>query len=578
MAGGKETPRQKMIGMMYLVLTALLALNVSKAVIAAFITLNDKVEVSTKAIENKNGAIYQGFTEKILALSTTGGSVDEIKKWQANAHEVKQEADKAVSFLLNLANGMILEAEGEDKDWVNHDMDVEYDGVKYAQVLSSLSTIENFDNYDIPTNRFVGPDPEKPNELGLSIRSTLIAYRNLLCEKMGTYKDGKRNYTFTAPESRDGLKAALATANPEDTSKIVQIFTLLGYPETVKGHDEGDEDVQWVAAMFDHAPIVAAAAMFSALKSDVRNAESVVSQHMLEKVDAPMFNFNKIEPMAFAPTAYINQGDSLPLTVTIAAYDSTEVAKINYGVDGDTLPERWKETTGVIGLPGNKPGTHIVKGVIMVEQKGELVPKPWKFNYTVGQPMGVVALPEMRVLYRGYNNIVEGTASGFPADKVSLSGSGCKLVKKGQTWVATVGSGIREAKISVNGRKDNGSSVTLGSFVFKVKALPSPTVYMGGVTQGQNPGLSTVKANANAKISCRYDESIPLTGVVFKVIKGSVSVDGIMAKGKIGPGGKLDAKAKKVLAQSRGKQVTILVSYRGLDGVSKKGALVFATK
>jgi len=42
MAGGKETPRQKMIGMMYLVLTALLALNVSKEIVIAFITLNDK--------------------------------------------------------------------------------------------------------------------------------------------------------------------------------------------------------------------------------------------------------------------------------------------------------------------------------------------------------------------------------------------------------------------------------------------------------------------------------------------------------------------------------------------------------
>ena len=577
MAGGKETPRQKMIGMMYLVLTALLALNVSKQVIAAFITLNDKVEVSTNAIENKNGAIYQGFTAKILALRTTGGDVKDIKVWQDNAMEVKNEADKTVDFLIQLSNEMIGVAEG-GQDWIDHDQDVEIDGKKYSTSLKSLNDVQNFDNYDIPTNLFVGADRSKPNDKGAGIRLKLLEFRDYLVTKIGNYSEGKTKWTFEPPATKKDLKQALATANPLDTGKIIQLYDLLSYPEKVHGHDRGAGEIPWVAAMFDHAPIVAAAAMFSALKSDVRNAESVAAQHMLDKVDAPMFNFNKIEPMAFAPSAYINQGDSLPLNVKIAAYDSTEIAKIRYGMDADTLPERWKETEGTIGLSGATPGQHRVKGVIMVKQKGELVPKPWAFNYTVGQPMGVVALPEMRVLYRGYKNIVEGTASGFPADKVSLSGSGCNLTKSGQNWIATVGSGVREANISVIGKRDNGGTVNLGSFKFKVKKLPAPTVYMGGITNGQNPGLSSVKANANSKISCRYDESVPLTGVVFTVVSGTVTVDGLMAKGRIGGGGSLDGNAKKILAQARGKQVTMLVTYRGPDGVSQRGALVFTPR
>jgi len=575
MAGGKETPRQKMIGMMYLVLTALLAMNVSKQVIAAFITLNDKVEVSTIAIENKNGAIYQGFQAKIMALKTTGGDVKDIKKWQDNAMEVKNEADKAVGFLMSLSNEMIGMAEG-GKDWIDHDLDVEIDGKVYPTALKSLNDVENFDNYDIPTNLFVGSDRSNPNEKGSSIRTTLNGYRDYLVTKIGNYSEGKTKWTFDPPETKKDLKSALATANPVDTSKIIQLYDLLNYPAMVHSHD--GEDMPWVAVMFDHAPIVAAAAMFAALKSDVRNAESVAAQHMLDKVDAPMFNFNKIEPMAFAPSAYINQGDSLPLNVKIAAYDSTEIAKIRYGMDADTLPERWKETEGTIGLSGATPGQHRVKGVIMVKQKGELVPKPWEFNYTVGQPMGVVALPEMRVLYRGYKNIVEGTASGFPSDKVSLSGSGCSLSKSGKNWVATVGSGVREASISVIGKRDNGGTVNLGSFKFKVKKLPAPTVYLGGITNGQTPGLSSVKANANSRVSCRYDESVPLTGVNFTVVSGTVTVDGLMAKGRISGGGALDGNAKKILAQARGKQVTMLVTYRGPDGVSQRGALVFTPR
>ncbi|MDX1349462.1 MAG: hypothetical protein R3279_04405, partial [Putridiphycobacter sp.] len=193
MAGGKETPRQKMIGMMYLVLTALLALNVSKQVIAAFITLNDKVEVSTGAIESKNGAIYQGFQAKILALKTTGGDVKDIKKWQDNAIEVKNEADKTVDFLIQYANEMIGVAEG-GQDWIDHDHDIEIDGKKYSTTLKSLNDVQNFDNYDIPTNMFVGDDRSNPNEKGSAIRLTLLKYRDYLVTKIGNYNEGKTKW------------------------------------------------------------------------------------------------------------------------------------------------------------------------------------------------------------------------------------------------------------------------------------------------------------------------------------------------------------------------------------------------
>ncbi|MDA7804328.1 hypothetical protein N8987_07145, partial [Crocinitomix sp.] len=288
----------------------------------------------------------------------------------------------------------------------------------------------------------------------------------------------------------------------------------------------------------------------------------------------------KIEPLAFASTGYINQGDSLNLRVMIAAYDSTETPKVSWGQDADTaITDNWKPATnpdGSISIKGEKPGLHRIEGVIYVKQRGVEVPKPWDFEYTVGQPMGVVALPEMRVLYRGYNNIVEGTASGFPADRVTLSGSGCSISKSGTQYVAKVGAGVREATISVMGRKDDGGSVNLGSFKFKVKALPTPLLYLGGISNGQTPGLSSVRAQG--RVNCRYDDSVPLTGVTFSISSGTVSVDGIMRKGKITSGGNLDANAKQILAQSAGKQVTIMVNYRGPDNVSKRTALVFTTR
>ncbi|WP_070138550.1 type IX secretion system motor protein PorM/GldM [Crocinitomix algicola] len=574
MAGGKETPRQKMIGMMYLVLTALLALNVSKEVIAAFVTINDKLDRSAQIINNNNQSNYSSFDKKITTVKAQGGDVKTVQVWQERAYEVQKLTTEVVSYLLGEANEMIKISEGAD--WVE-----EKDEEGNITKLKPLSDITGMDNYDIPTNLFIGGNPDKPAQRGLDIRLKVIEYRNAVAKIMATYKTPKGDYTFDAPEDLANLDEALLTANPQDTAQIKAFMRSLDLPEEITQKIHGEEEThKWPAVMFDHAPIVAAAAMLTALKLDVKNSESMATEFLLSKVDVQEFDFNKIEPLAFASTGYINQGDSLNLRVMIAAYDSTETPDVKWGQDADTSnQDGWKPATnadGSISLIGEKPGLHKVKGVIYVKQRGVKVPKPWEFDYTVGQPMGVVALPEMRVLYRGYNNIVEGTASGFPADRVTLSGSGCSISKSGNQYIAKVGAGVREATISVNGKKDDGGSVNLGSFKFKVKALPTPALYLGGISNGANPGLSSVRAQG--RLSCRYDESVPLTGVTFTIVSGTVSVDGIMRKGKITRGGNLDANAKQILAQSSGKQVTIMVNYKGPDNVTKRTSLVFTTR
>jgi len=479
MSGGKETPRQKMIGMMYLVLTALLALNVSKQIVAAFVTLNDKLDASATIINRKNDDTHGEFDKKKAALIATKGDMDLFELWQGKATELKNETAIIVGYLLGECNEMIMEV--EKKDWVE-----EKDEAGNIVKLKPFMEIANMDNYDVPTGMFVGGNPQAPLQKGLDIRLKIHEYRDKVAINMATYKSGKNNYTFTPPADESGLTAALGTANPADTAKISQFYRALTIPEKLVAHEQGE--MPWPSVMFDHAPVVAAGAMFTSLKLDIKNAESMATEFMLSKVEAPVFNFNKIEPLAFARTGYINQGDSLALSVMIAAYDSNEVSKIRYGMDADTANKAaWKEVTGKIGLDGSKPGFHKVKGEIGVKEKGEIAWKPWEFTYTVGQPMGVVALPEMRVLYWGYPNVVEGTASGFDPSKITLSGSGCSLSSKGNgQYYATVNKPTRNAKISVSGKKEDGSSVSLGSFDFVVKPMPNGIVYFGNTEAGQS--------------------------------------------------------------------------------------------
>ena len=80
MAGGKETPRQKMIGLMYLVLMALLAMNVSKEIINAFVTLNNKLESSIEQVESFNVKLSDEFATKLATLKATGAPPDELAR------------------------------------------------------------------------------------------------------------------------------------------------------------------------------------------------------------------------------------------------------------------------------------------------------------------------------------------------------------------------------------------------------------------------------------------------------------------------------------------------------------------
>ena len=71
MASGKQTPRQAMVGMMYLVLLAMLAMNASKDLLNAFIFLEDGIDVTTKNFNSTNKSIYS----KITTAAASGADV-----------------------------------------------------------------------------------------------------------------------------------------------------------------------------------------------------------------------------------------------------------------------------------------------------------------------------------------------------------------------------------------------------------------------------------------------------------------------------------------------------------------------
>lgn len=577
MAGGKETPRQKMIGMMYLVLTALLALNVSKEIIAAFVTINDKLDASGEIVKQGTRSTFGEFQAKRLGIQQQGGDMATFELWHGKAKKAQKRTYQTIHFILSESNEMIKQAE-RGQDWVKDREEV--DGVEYIVELKSLFDISAMDNYDIPTNRFIGGNPQKPKEEGLALRDSVLAYRDFVTREMGTYNLGDQSFSFDPPADTSGLDDALKTVNPEDHESIRRVYKSLSVPEKIEVKDAGrTKEMPWPSAMFDHAPIVAAAAMLTALKVDILTAESQVSDYFLSKIEAPSFNFNKIEPLAFARSSYLNRGDSIGLKVMVAAYDSTKAMKLRYWENDSTKSsENMKtfegETGDMMSIVGTSPGEHFIVGETAVEVKGKEEWVPWSFNYSVGEPQGTVSLPEMNVLYRGYDNKVSGAASGFPDFKLKGGTNISSLSKQGDYYIAKPGSGRQDATISIIGIAEDGSENSLGSpFSFRVRPLPKPTIRLGRIEDGESASSADIRSSA--RLFAGYPPSIPLDAS-FSVIKWEVQVGRQRAAGN---GANLDGKARRILSQAQtGDIINIFTDYREPSGAVKRRNAAISVK
>ena len=108
MAHGKETPRQKMIGMMYLVLTAMLALNVSSEVLEAFVLVDNGLSRTTDNYKVKNEKIYTEFDNAMLVNPVKVGP------WKEKSDEIKTKAREIYDYVQDLKIEIVKASEGEE--------------------------------------------------------------------------------------------------------------------------------------------------------------------------------------------------------------------------------------------------------------------------------------------------------------------------------------------------------------------------------------------------------------------------------------------------------------------------------
>ncbi len=255
-----ETPRQRMIGMMYIVLTAMIALNVSSDVLDAFTKVQAGLSNTLVNYTKKNNEIYKDFDAAYINNPTKVGPYKE------KAYSIQERSRDLYNYISELKKEIVIKADGEDAD---------------------IDNIKAKDNTDIAGEVMI------LRGKGTKLKEKINDYRQYL---LGIVGDD--NHVLS-----NAIETNLSTKAPQIRS---------GEPTT------------WESDNFENIPLVAVITLLTQMQADIYNAEFDVASHLFTKIDAKSFKFNKLNPYVIPNSRLILKGETYKAKVILAATDTTQ--------------------------------------------------------------------------------------------------------------------------------------------------------------------------------------------------------------------------------------------------------------
>ncbi len=447
MAGFKETPRQKMISMMYLVLTALLALNVSREILHAYLIVNESIESTQGQLKTATNDLYAEFQKQNDINPNKVGP-----KWK-KAREVKKLSYKFRAYVDSLKHLIIAKTEK-----------IPYDSAK----VKSLEQIKSQDNYDMPTHILIG-DETKKNGIAYELVDSIRAYRNRLYSYLDSPND-----------------SSLAKIGLDEVDKIYR--------------DRDGHKQEWAFYNFYHTILSADVVILNKLIVESLTAEANMVRYLFNSITKSDFKFDATTAVVSYVSNYVMQGDRYEARIMLAAYDSKSNPDIYVMYNADTLkPSDIPKATkldvengrAIIDIAGGGPGTHKYAGLIAVKDPtGKIKYNHFRGQYIVAKPAASVSATKMNVFYRGVDNPVTVAASGnYKSITPRISAGSIVPASGGGYVVRNLPGTVKKVKVSVFGDGSN-----LGGQEFRVKDLPNPEALIPGALDGK---ISKSKLLAN---------------------------------------------------------------------------------
>lgn len=567
MSGGKETPRQKMIGMMYLFYTALLALNVSAEILTAFTMVDGSLRRTNDITEDVIGNTQNEFV-KAMVNDSAG-----VAPFKERADRVSMAADKAFKEIQHFKLALVGTLEDVyDADYTQpytEALDEQDERIEKAlrEKWAGDTNDESLDNNLMDIDDLVSKkdDNNVGGEIfinkgkGKDVRQSREAYKQFLIDIVNEGAE------------KDTVAASVAAR----TSLIESLNKMLSTDDTKSENDEG-EMVPWDVANFEQLPAAGVLTLMTKMQSDVRNTESSVLEYLLTQIGKTDIKFNAIKAVVNAKSSYVLVGQPYKAEIFIAAYDSTQNPDIL--VNGAPIPVN--QGVGVYTVNATQVGAKTFGGVIKLKNKstGEVKEYPFKSEYEVGQSSLSVSPTKMNVLYIGVPNPIDITASGVPNEKINVSMTGGGTITKG----GSTGSYIAQVKapgtvnINVTAMVD-GQTKSLGSKEFRVKRVPDPVAKVAGKRDGT---ITKAELSAQAGVKAdleNFDFDMKFNVVSFKV---SATVKGF-TQDAASTSAAFTAQQKQIVQQvaSGGKIYIEDIKAKGPDGsIRSLGTIAFKIK
>lgn len=498
MAGGKLSPRQKMIGMMYLVLTALLALNVSKEIINAFVTINDSLEVTVKNLSGKNTKAYEAFEKQMQ------NDKAKTEPFYNKAKVVKAECEKLDKHIAALKEELIRET----------------DKMEPGAKMVPLREMKAQDNYDDPTRIMCGDKQDGRGHKATELKN-----------KIETFK-----------------KNILASLDASDKDKFKKrLDELFDTKDPVKSTEDGKKT--WEMANFYHNPVVATVALLSKIQTDIKNAESELVTHLLSAINAADFKFDTLAPKVIAPSSYVIEGQEYSADIFLAAMSSTSDPEITVGGSSLTVDGG----VGTYKVRASGVGEKKYAGLIKVKKPDNTYESyPFESSYIVAKPSASVAADKMNVIYIGVPNPITVSVPGVPDEKVKALPTGFSLTPDAKLgkghFIAEAKGQPGEGKVVVTA-DFNGKPMQMGEFKFRLKRIPDPVAKIGGKKDGGIPKSALAAQQGIIPTMEGFDFDLFPKVISFKMSRYGKGRDPVEKSQE--SGGALTGDMKQIIEQAR---------------------------
>ena len=484
-----------MINLMYLIFIAMLALNMSKEVLAAFGLMNEKMESSNAKATENNLAFLESLETK---ASEDAAKYAELYQ---DAQQIKQLSQEYNDYLENLKNSMV-------------------------EKIEDPADYEVMDKSDYLDEKFFQGDN--------------------LAEEGKRFMDNLQNY-------REKVLGILGNKFPEVSEAVKTRFTTGDENGKVARRD--GVKVDWINYHYEGFPLIASLTKLTSLQSDIKATEEGALKAMLQGELTSQVSLSNFSTLLESEKSAFYSGEKFAGSIVLGKTDkSAKPVKAELTLDGRKLSEgsdyRLKDGGVELLIGAGNPGDHEIAGTLFYMQDGveTLVPVKNSFS-TISKPnAAVISADKMNVVYRGVANPMTISIPGIPDNKVSASASGLEK-RSGSNYVMNPGTG-RTVTITASGTLPDGQKISTRS-EFRIKDIPRPS----GSIRGESGSVSMPKNNLEISTvgalleDFDFDLNLEVSGFKFKVPgQPTVQVNG----------NKLDARAKSALKRAgRGDAVQI---------------------